>query len=84
MKGTYLYLTTSMNQLRVCHQYRKEQKMNYRVHRFPIKMTEDQVKLEQFLNNLKGRVISIVPNVTLNVLWAPKVDFLLIVEELPD
>ncbi len=58
--------------------------MQYRVHRFPIKMTEDQVKLEQFLNSLKGKVISIVPNVTLHIFWAPKVDFLLIVEELPE
>jgi len=47
-------------------------------------MTEDQVKLEQFLNNLKGKVISIVPNVTPGIFLLPKVDFLLIIEELPE
>ena len=54
--------------------------MKYRVHRFNIKMTSDQGKLEQFLNGLEGEVVSIIPNVT----WAPKtqVDFLLIVEKL--
>jgi hypothetical protein len=55
--------------------------MKYRVHRFNIKMTEDQDKLEQFLNSLEGEVIAIVPNVTIAVLWAPQVDFLLIVEK---
>ena len=55
-------------------------KMKYRVHRFSISMTRDQHKLEQFLNNLEGEVVAIIPNVT----WAPKtqVDFLLIVEKL--
>jgi hypothetical protein len=55
-------------------------KMKYRVHRFDLKMTSDQSKLEQFLNGLEGEVITIIPNVT----WAPKVqvDFLLIVEKL--
>jgi hypothetical protein len=54
--------------------------MKYRVHRFNIKMTSDQSKLEQFLNSLEGEVVAIIPNVT----WAPKtqVDFLLIVEKL--
>jgi hypothetical protein len=54
--------------------------MKYRVHRFNIRMTSDQTKLEQFLNSLQGRVVAIIPNVT----WFPKteVDFLLIVEEL--
>jgi hypothetical protein len=55
-------------------------KMKYRVHRFDLKMTSDQSKLEQFLNSLEGEVVAIIPNVT----WAPKVqvDFLLIVEKL--
>ncbi|HEY5731653.1 MAG TPA: hypothetical protein VLA72_19480 [Anaerolineales bacterium] len=50
----------------------------YRVHRFNLRMTDDQSKLEQFLNSLEGEIISIVPNVT----WFPKVqvDFVLIVE----
>ena len=55
-------------------------KMKYRVHRFNLKMTSDQSKLEQFLNSLEGEVVTIIPNVT----WAQKVqvDFLLIVEKL--
>ena len=60
---------------------RKESNLStkYRVHRFNLAMTNDQSKLEQFLNNLEGEIISIVPNVT----WFPKVqvDFVLIVEK---
>ena len=56
--------------------------MKYRVHRFELKMTTDQGKLEQFLNSLKGEVVAIVPNVTISFFWVHKVDFLLIVEKL--
>jgi hypothetical protein len=56
--------------------------MKYRVHRFEIKMTSDQSRLEQFLNNLEGEVVSIIPNVTMGFWWAHRVDFLLIVERL--
>jgi hypothetical protein len=56
--------------------------MKYRVHRFDIRMTGDQSKLEQFLNGLEGEVVSIIPNVTLGVFWAHRVDFLFIVEKL--
>ena len=51
----------------------------YRVHRFSLSMTDDQSKLEQFLNSLEGEIITIIPNVT----WFPKVqvDILLIVEK---
>ena len=52
--------------------------MNYRVHRFGIRMTDDQVKLEQFLNNLDGEVVAIIPNVT--PFPATFVNFVLIVE----
>ena len=38
--------------------------MKYRVHHFYISMTRDQGKLEQYLNNLEGEVIAIIPNVT--------------------
>ncbi len=55
--------------------------MNYRVHRFDISMTRDQSKLEQFLNNLDGEVVAIIPNVTIQIMWVPKVNFLLIVEK---
>ncbi len=57
--------------------------MKYKVHRFPLKMTQDQDRLEKFLNNLQGEVVSIVPNVA-PVLFSlhAHVDFLLIVEKL--
>ena len=37
----------------------------YRVHRFEIRMTADQTKLEQFLNSLEGEIVAIIPNVGL-------------------
>ena len=55
--------------------------MKYRVHRFDVRMTKDQAKLEQFLNNLDGEVIAIIPNITIQAFWIHKVDFLLIVEK---
>jgi hypothetical protein len=59
--------------------------MSYRVHRFDIKMEEDADKLANFLNGLRGEVVSIIPNVrktTLAQIYGitRKVDFLLIVE----
>jgi hypothetical protein len=53
----------------------------YRDHRFDIRMTTDQSKQEQFLNNLEGEIIAIVPNVTISFFWIHKVDFLLIVKK---
>ena len=55
-------------------------KQDYRVHRFNIRMTQDQHKLESFLNQLEGEVVAIIPNVT--PVPATFVDFLLIVEKL--
>ena len=55
----------------------------YRVHRVGISMTKDEAELERFLNDLRGEVVSIVPNVTIGFLWVPRVDFLLVVEKLP-
>ena len=43
-------------------------------------MTKDQSKLEQFLNNLEGEVIAIIPNTT-TTWYIAYVDFLLIVEK---
>ena len=56
--------------------------MKYKVHHFPLKMTKDRERLEDFLNNLRGEVVSIVPNVA-PVLFSmhAHVDFLLIVEK---
>ncbi len=57
--------------------------MKYKVHRFQLKMTQDQSRLEEFLNGLSGEVVSIIPNVA-PVLFSlhAHVDFLLIVEKL--
>jgi hypothetical protein len=58
--------------------------MKYRVHRFDIKMSTDQQKLEHFLNNLEGEVVSIIPNVKPTFLpmgATAKIDFLLVVEK---
>jgi len=54
----------------------------YRVHRYDIRMTADQSKLEQFLNSLEGEIVAIIPNVTMSFFWIHRVDFLLIVEKL--
>jgi len=56
--------------------------MKYRVHRFSIRMTADQQKLEQFLNSMEGDVVAIIPNVT--PFPATFVNLLLIVEKLTD
>ena len=54
--------------------------MKYRVHRFSIRMTEDQSKLELYLNSLEGEVVAIIPNVT--PVPATFVNFVLIVERI--
>ena len=64
-------------------------KAKYKVHKLDIKMDEDQEKLEQFLNNLKGEVISIIPNVAKTSLLqiygvTRKVDFLFVVEKVSE
>jgi len=59
--------------------------MKYEVHRFDIDMKKDQDKLKQFLNNLRGEIVAIIPNVkpTFKLMGATaKVDFLLIVEKI--
>ena len=60
--------------------------MSYRVHRFDIVMESDQNKLEAFLNNLKGEIVSIIPNnrnISLAQIYgvSRKIDFLLIIEK---
>lgn len=59
--------------------------MKYDIHRFDINMEKEQDKLKQFLNNLNGEVVAIIPNV--KPVFRPmgataKVDFLLIVEKM--
>ncbi len=55
--------------------------VKYRVHRFDLKMTADQSRLEQFLNGLEGEIIAIFPNVALGFFWAHRVDFVFIIEK---
>ena len=53
--------------------------MKYKVHRFSLRMTQDQDKLALFLNSLEGEVVAIIPNVT--PFPANFVDFVLVVEK---
>ena len=58
--------------------------MKYRVHRLEVKKDTAQEKLELFLNQLQGEVLSIIPYVspTFQGMGATaKVDFLLVVEK---
>ena len=61
--------------------------MKYKVHRLDVDRNSMQEKLEKYLNDLKGEVISVIPNLaktTLSQIYGvkSKVDFLLIVEKL--
>jgi hypothetical protein len=58
--------------------------MRYRVHRFDIDLSKDQMKLEQFLNQLDDEVVAIIPSITPRMTaggMSAKVNFLLIVEK---
>jgi len=58
--------------------------MTYKVHKLELNMQKDAMKLENYLNNLRGEVISIIPNVepTFQFMGATaRVDFLFIVEK---
>ena len=58
--------------------------MRYRVHRIDVKQDNIQEKLELFLNNLKGEIVSVLPNVrpTFQLMGATsKIDFILVVEK---
>ena len=59
--------------------------MAYKVHRFDIDMAKDQQAFEDFLNDLEGEVVAIVPNIRNTSLAqiygvTRKVDFLFVVE----
>ncbi len=59
--------------------------MQYKVHRIEVNRENMQYQLEQYINGLRGEVISVVPNVkpTFQLMGATsKVDYLLIVEKL--
>ena len=58
--------------------------MKYRVHQIDVKKDTAQEKLERFLNQLDGEVLSVVPFVTPTFQGmgaTAKVDFLLVVEK---
>jgi len=62
-------------------------KKKYRVHRFEVKGGDIYTRLEQFLNDLEGEVISIIPDIkkgSLSQIYGitDKVDFLMIVEKI--
>ena len=62
-------------------------KQKYRVHRLVVKGDEIYNKLEEFLNNLEGEVVSILPNIKKNSLpqiygVTGRVDYLMIVEKI--
>ena len=59
--------------------------MKYKVHKFEINMNKDQERLEKFLNELNGELVTIIPNV--NPTFRPmgataQVNYLYIVEKL--
>ena len=61
--------------------------MKYKVHRMEINLEKDQAKLEQFLNELQGEVVSIIANMAktslLQIYGAThKIDFILIVKKI--
>lgn len=59
--------------------------MKYKVHRIEVNSKNMQEKLEQFINNIDGELVEIIPNVkpTFQGMGATaKVDFLLVVEKI--
>ena len=55
----------------------------YRVHRVDIRMAQEANRLERFLNELKGEVVSVVPNISPG-LGGARVDFVLVIEKWPE
>ncbi len=60
--------------------------MKYTVHKLVINLENDPTRLEQFMNDLEGEVVSIIPNIARTSLLQiyglkRKVDFVLIVEK---
>jgi len=57
--------------------------MKYRVHRIDVGSENLQEKMEQYLNKLRGEVISVIPHVrpTFQLMGATaKIDYILVVE----
>jgi len=57
--------------------------MKYKIHKLRINLAKEPEILENFLNNLKGEVISIIPDVkTFFLYFGAKVNSIIIVEKL--
>lgn len=57
--------------------------MKYKVHKLNLKLSKEPEVLEDFLNNLSGEVLSIIPDVTTHFLYyGSKVNTVLIVEKI--
>ena len=57
--------------------------MKYKVHKLDINLAREPDRLENFLNNLKGEVISIIPDVkTFFLFYGAKANYILIVEKI--
>lgn len=61
--------------------------MSYRIHKYEIKMEKDLSGLEDYLNNLTGELVEIIPNYARTTLFqiyslTSKIDFLVIVERI--
>lgn len=58
--------------------------MAYKVHKFNVGRQIDDIELEKYLNDLRGEVISIIPNTkpTMNLMGATaRCDYLVIIEK---
>jgi len=63
--------------------------MKYQVHKFEIDMERDQMALQEYLNTLRGEVVSVIPhnrNISLAQIYgvSRKIDFVFIIEKLPE
>ena len=58
-------------------------KIKYKVHRLDINIKKEPYKLEQFLNNLDGEVVSIIPDIKPFFLcYGSKVNSVFIIEKI--
>ena len=57
--------------------------MKYKVHKLNINLAREPDRLESFLNNLKGEVVSIIPNVrNFFLFYGARVSSVIIVEKI--
>jgi len=60
-------------------------KTKYKVHKLNIKPTKESDMLEDFLNSLKGEVVSVIPDVeTLFLCYGSRVRSVVVVEKLEE